>query len=250
MARPDRAGATACPGRASRAARHDHPLTSPPPHLFSSSPHPAAFTLIELLVVISIIAILVAIVMPALASAKEAARRIKCMTQLKGFGVALQLYMDTNEEQLPYVLPFYNDDFPTATNDPQLLDVLEAYMDVPPPYRDESGVLKVYPPYLCPSDFDEDAGRATGFSYEYWAGGLMLLREIFAADPDPPGTVKRFYEANPRFPVLANAMPWHPGGGGKAGQYDQNALYYGDWHVDWLRLDPEEPPDGFEPRAP
>lgn len=212
----------------------------------STRPHVCrrGFTLIELLVVISIIAILVAITMPALASAKETARRVTCMTQLKGFGVAIQLYMDVNKDRLPYVLPFYNDEFPTDPNDPQLLDVLADYIDVPPPHKDENGVLKVYAPYLCPSDKDDDAGRATGFSYEYWAGGLMVLRELFAADPDPAGTVKRFYEGNPKFPVLADAKPWHSGGV----QYNQNALYYGDWHVDWLRLDPEEDrPDDFLP---
>ncbi|MFA9478852.1 prepilin-type N-terminal cleavage/methylation domain-containing protein [Phycisphaerales bacterium AB-hyl4] len=52
----------------------------------------AAFTLIELLVVISIIALLIAILLPALSSARQTARAAQCMSMLRQFGVAQEIY--------------------------------------------------------------------------------------------------------------------------------------------------------------
>ena len=69
--------------------------------IHSSPPRAHGFTLVELLVVIAIIGILVALLLPAIQAAREAARRTQCVNNLKQMGIAILNYEDTKKELPP-----------------------------------------------------------------------------------------------------------------------------------------------------
>ena len=108
--------------------------------------HRQGFTLIELLVVIAIIAVLAALLLPALASAKEHAQVARCTSNFRQIGLAVAVYAGDNNDQMPSAINFGvpYDDVATAS-----ADVSDTYV-----YGGVPELLGLSDPlvFWCPSD--------------------------------------------------------------------------------------------------
>jgi prepilin-type N-terminal cleavage/methylation domain-containing protein len=162
---------------------------------------PRGFTLIELLVVIAIIGVLVSLLLPAVQSAREAARRIQCTNNLKQIGLALASYESANGV-LPIGTALVRCSSAWASNSPQI--AILPYMEQVPvfnawnfslpgsdPSTDCGGALgdpnrtartTRLAAYLCPSDSPPgDRATGAGNSYRACSGNAPFLSALDAA---------------------------------------------------------------------
>jgi prepilin-type N-terminal cleavage/methylation domain-containing protein len=143
------------------------------------------FTLVELLVVIAVIALLAAMLLPALARARGKAYSTQCLSNLKQVGVALQLYTDDNHEFLPGpVWAGARASYDQNSND-ELIWRIATYLGSPSPCAD----TKVAQAFVCPAYWRQAPGLTSDVT-------SLLGRKIYLLnddlDPSPSNRVPPF----------------------------------------------------------
>ncbi len=129
--------------------------------------HRNSFTLIELLVVIGIIAILAALLLPALERSRLSARRAACSGNLRQLGTALNMYADSHNFYLPVCKPLSDSskisdiDYVDAGDAPTLPEALAAFVGRNSSDTESSKVFQ------CPGDLGNSSFEQNGSSYEW-----------------------------------------------------------------------------------
>jgi prepilin-type N-terminal cleavage/methylation domain-containing protein len=113
------------------------------------------FTLIELLVTLAIIGILAALLLPVLNSAKERAKQIACIGNLKQIGLSLNMYLSDNRFIMPYCTM-------TPSNPPVGEEGFPSIVNVLLPYINKNKTV-----FLCPGDAKQQYYKREGTSYAW-----------------------------------------------------------------------------------
>ena len=128
-----------------------------------------AFTLIELLVVIAIIAILAALLLPALARAKDKAKLTECINNEKQIAIALMIWSDENEDEFPWKVSVANGG--SSLTPPEWIDHL----------RSASNELNTPKVLTCPKDpakaISTDWGSTAGLDNVSYFVGLSAEKK-------------------------------------------------------------------------